>query len=440
VRRHIRGSGVAVASLAVLLSAVPAAAQPAAPAPGESNTITDVPGIRVGHVTKRGDGYLTGVTVVHAPEGARVGSDIRGGAPGTRETDLTDPRNAVQRANAVLLTGGSAYGWDSAAGVMQWLEEHNQGFRVGSQPGQVVPIVPGAVIYDLGRGGNFKARPTAEDGYAAIDAATDAPVQQGVVGGGTGAQTGGLKGGVGSASVVLADGTTVGAIVLVNAAGSTVDPDTCELLGARLELANEFGNLRRPAPGQCPGAQNERNEQSLNTTIAAIATDAPLDKAQLQKMAGIAHDGMARAISPVHTLSDGDSVFTLSTSHDEPLDIEADRGRINQVYNAAADTLTRAIVHAMLNAETVGNRRAYCDVYPTACAGTEAPGQQKRRGEVVAPVAQQPPSGDAPGLRLAAGRVPDAALLGTGLLLLAAAGGVLALRQRRHGPAGVRLR
>src|SRR5688572_18602511 len=192
--------------------------------PGPHNALTDVPGLRVGHAALDGPGALSGTTVVLAPEGGAVaGADVRGAAPGTRETDLLHPGATAQRVHAVLLSGGSAYGLAAAGGVMARLEAAGIGFPV---TGGVVPLVPGAVVFDLGRGGDFTARPDAATGAAAYDAASDGPVRQGVVGAGTGAQAGGLKGGIGTASVVLDGGAVVAALAVVNAAGSPVDLTT----------------------------------------------------------------------------------------------------------------------------------------------------------------------------------------------------------------------
>ncbi|MCQ4213967.1 P1 family peptidase, partial [Streptomyces longispororuber] len=200
------------------------------------DALTDVAGLRVGHATRTGGGFLTGTTVVLAPAGGAVTAvDVRGGGPGTRETDALDPRNLVQRIEAVVLTGGSAFGLDSASGVVAWLEEQGRGVRVGPDPAQVVPVVPAACVFDLGRGGDWRARPDAATGLDAVRAAaaTDphAPVPEGSVGAGTGALVGKVRGGVGTASTVLDSGITVGALVVANAAGSAVDPATGALYG-----------------------------------------------------------------------------------------------------------------------------------------------------------------------------------------------------------------
>lgn len=282
--------------------------------------LTDVAGLRVGHAALTGNGCLSGATVVLAPEGGMVAAvDVRGGGPGTKETDALDPRNVVQRIDAVVLTGGSAYGLDSASGVMAWLEEQGRGIRVGDHASHVVPVVPAACIFDLGRGGDFRARPNAATGRAAAEAAaasvSGAPVSTGCVGAGAGAVVGGLKGGVGTASTVLSSGITVAALVVVNAVGSALDPLTGVLYGDFFA-----GRVRYPDPRVHEAAQRRLAETTahsvpppLNTTLAVVATDAALTRAQAQKLAGVAHDGIARAVRPVHLLNDGDTVFALAT-------------------------------------------------------------------------------------------------------------------------------
>ncbi|MFI8005537.1 P1 family peptidase [Streptomyces sp. NPDC086010] len=333
------------------------------PAPGPLDALTDVAGIRVGHARVPGERALSGTTVVLAPRGGAVAAvDVRGGGPGTRETDALDPRNLVQRVDAIVLTGGSAYGLDAASGVMAWLEEQGRGVRVGADPAQVVPVVPAACLFDLGRGGDWRARPDASTGRAAVEAAasTDpgAPVPEGSVGAGTGAVAGRLKGGVGTASLRLASGATVAALAVVNAAGSVLDPRTGALYG-------EYGAAEpsvRPDPavhaaaGRRLAEIEEARRDSLdgdgvegglpfNTTIAVVATDSALTRAQAQKLAGVAHDGLARAVRPVHLLTDGDTVFTLATGR-VPLPPES-VAVLNELLAAAADVLARAIVKAV---------------------------------------------------------------------------------------------
>ncbi|MFC9065879.1 MULTISPECIES: P1 family peptidase [Streptomyces] len=368
---------------------------------GPADALTDVPGIRVGHAQRIGDGWLTGVTVVLAPEGGAVGAvDVRGGGPGTRETDVLDPRNLVEKVNAVVLTGGSAFGLDSASGVMSWLEEQGRGYQVGPGPGQVVPIVPAAVLFDLGRGGDWHARPDAALGRAAVqDAAAGpagpgTPVAMGTVGAGTGATTGAgtapgegegggspggqpkLKGGVGTASTVLPNGVTVAALVAVNAAGSPIDPDTGAFYGedpgARPPTPEQHARARRLL-AEAHHASTHRSptagDPPLNTTLAVVATDAVLTPAQAQKLAGTAHDGLARAVRPVHLMTDGDTVFALATG-DRPLTypdgtppdprwpIESGL-LLSELLAAGADVLSRAVVkgiRAARGTDTPGGR------------------------------------------------------------------------------------
>ncbi|MEU0739107.1 P1 family peptidase [Streptomyces sp. NPDC006134] len=317
------------------------------------DALTDVAGLRVGHATRTGDGWLTGTTVVLAPPGGVVAAvDVRGGGPGTKETDALDPRNVVRTVDAVVLTGGSAYGLDAAAGVMAWLEEQGRGVRVGPDPAHVVPVVPAACVFDLGRGGDFKARPGAATGRAAVEAAAastpGAPVAQGCVGAGTGAVVGLLKGGVGTASTVLPSGITVAALVVANAAGSVMDPETGVLYGELFQgrrVDYPEAGVHEAARRRLAEAAERNAPPPLNTTLAVVATDADLSKAQAQKLAGTAHDGIARAVRPVHLLNDGDTVFALATGG-RPVD-PGQPLALNEVLAAGADVVTRAIVRAV---------------------------------------------------------------------------------------------
>ncbi|WP_326689780.1 MULTISPECIES: P1 family peptidase [unclassified Streptomyces] len=340
------------------------------------DALTDVPGLRVGHAQRTDDGWLTGTTVVLTPEnGAVAGVDARGGAPGTRETDALDPKNIVERIHAVVLSGGSAFGLDAASGVMAWLEEQSRGVRVGPDPSQVVPVVPAAVIFDLGRGGRWKARPDASLGRKAVEEAAatapGAPVAEGCVGAGTGAVVGGLKGGIGTASTTLPSGAVVGVLVALNAAGSATDPATGALYG---ELTG--GVPRIPTEDEHAEAEMllaEAREETgrrtagslrptLNTTLAVVATDASLTRPQAQRLAGSAHDGLARAVRPIHLMHDGDAVFALSTGERQPVE-----GEFNDVLAAGADVVTRAVVKAVRAAEGVdgpgGVFPSYRDLY-----------------------------------------------------------------------------
>lgn len=324
------------------------------PRPGRHNAITDVAGVRVGHCTRDEPGWLTGVSVVLPPPGTVGGVDVRGGGPGTRETDLLDPRNLVDRVDAVVLAGGSAFGLSTADGVIAAAYADELGWPVG--PGeQRVPIVPSAILFDLGRAGTWLHHPGPADGAAAYAAASDGPVAQGSVGAGTGALAGGLRSGLGSASVRLDSGHTVGALVVCNAIGSPVDLRTGGLSALARGLDGEFDGIPQPDPGltaayaaQLAAARAAWSAGSA-TTLAVVATDAALTKAQCHKLAGVAHDGFARALSPVHTTFDGDTVFALATGQQGvpgPIDLV-------DLQTGAADCVTRAIGHAMLAATSV---------------------------------------------------------------------------------------
>ncbi|MEV5079004.1 P1 family peptidase [Streptomyces sp. NPDC056159] len=336
------------------------------------DALTDVEGVRVGHATRTGGGWLTGTTVVLAPEGGAVAAvEVRGGGPGTKETDALDPRNLVRTVEAVVLTGGSAYGLDAASGVMAWLEERGRGVRVGPDPSHVVPVVPAACVFDLGRGGNFRARPDAVTGRAAVEAAAASEVggrvPEGCVGAGTGAAVGPLKGGVGTASAVLDSGITVAALAVANAVGSAVDPETGVLYGELFQGPVDYPDARvhEAARRRLAEAASRNAPPPLNTTLAVVATDADLTKAQAQKLAGTAHDGIARAVRPVHLLNDGDTVFALATGA-RPLDPGSPLA-LNEILAAGADQVTRAIVRAVRAAEAVtgpgGEWPAYEELY-----------------------------------------------------------------------------
>lgn len=305
-------------------------------------SITEVPGIEVGHFTD--PRRPTGCTAVLAREGAVAGVDVRGAAPGTRETDLLDPSNLVQQVHAIVLAGGSAWGLEAATGAVQWLEEQGVGFNVGVGR---LPIVPSAVLFDL-LVGDMRIRPDAEAGYAACAAAGRRRPAEGNVGAGTGAAVGkifgidrAMKGGVGTASLTVA-GVTMGALVACNALGDVIDPDTGAVVaGARTRNGRSLLDSRRallrgePPKPLLPGT---------NTTLAVLATDAVLSKAQAHRLAVSGHDGLARAINPVHTPSDGDTVFALAT------------GRASQspgmmvLATLAAEVTARATLNAVLAA------------------------------------------------------------------------------------------
>jgi L-aminopeptidase/D-esterase-like protein len=334
-----------------------------------AGSITDVGGIAVGHVTAARRGWRTGTTVVVAPDGAVGGVDVRGGGPGTHETDLLRPENLVHHVHAICLTGGSAYGLAAATGVMTALEARGIGFPVGAEGNDVVPIVPAAVIYDLGRGGVFGNRPDGEFGRRATVAARRRAPAQGSVGAGTGAMAGGLQGGIGTASVTLSDGTVVGAIAVVNSAGSVIDPTT----GLPWESSGQ--GLRRPS--RADRAALEAHWVSLrpplNTTIGVVATSIALTKAECHKFASVAHDGLARAIRPAHSMFDGDTIFGLSTGADAPVAVTdglSARERaavLNPVFEAGASCFATACTRAVLLASShPGGPPAYRDLCPSA--------------------------------------------------------------------------
>lgn len=346
---------VTLATAATVSTQVQSTVKPMAPEKG----LTQVGGLRVGHhtLTER----PTGCTVVLVEGAGAVGGvSQRGAAPGTRETDLLDPLNMVERINAIVLTGGSAYGLDAAQGVVRYLEERKIGYSIA---GTVVPIVPAAVLMDLGFGGNSTIRPTADCGYRAATTASSGPVEEGNVGAGAGATVGKLrsgreramKAGIGSASISLSNGLVVGAIVAVNAVGDVIDPTTGALVaGIRTDdgkrLADARVLLRSPAPAISapqPGA---------NTTIAIVATNARLTKSQISRVALMADDGLARAVVPSHTVADGDTVFSLATA---TWTGEAD---VTTIGALAADALSEAIVRAAVQATSSGGLPAARDL------------------------------------------------------------------------------
>ena len=278
---------------------------------GDAGSITRVAGIEVGHFTDTR--RPTGCTVVMAREGAVAGVDVRGAAPGTRETDLLHPSNLVDKVHAIMLAGGSAWGLEAATGAVRWLEERGVGLDVAVGR---LPIVPAAVLFDL-LVGDMRIRPDAVAGYAACAAASDVDPAEGNVGAGAGAVVGkvfgiqhAMKGGVGTASVTV-DGVTVGALIACNALGDVIDPDTAQVMaGARTDDGRALRDTRRALlRGQPP----QPLLAGTNTTIGVVATDAILTKAQAHRLAIAAHDGLARSINPVHTMSDGDTLFSLGT-------------------------------------------------------------------------------------------------------------------------------
>ena len=321
----------------------------------DAKGITQVSGIRVGHFTLPGG--LTGCTVVLADgDGAVGGVAQRGGAPGTRETDLLDPTNLVERVNAIVLSGGSAFGLDAAQGVVKYLEEKNVGFKTSAG---VVPIVPSAILFDLGFAGN-KARPTADCGYKAAGAAASGPVAEGNVGAGAGATVGKIgggrmpmKSGIGSAAIALPNGLVVGAIVAVNAVGDVIDPSNGAVVAGARDASGKLADARKVLRG---GSQTTSPRPGENTTIGVVATNAKLTKAQATRMALMADDGLARALFPSHTLGDGDTVFALATgSWNGTADV-------SNVGALAADVMAEAIVRAAVMAKSAGGLPSASDL------------------------------------------------------------------------------
>lgn len=316
--------------------------------------ITDVPGVEVGHA--QDERALTGCTVVLCRRGAVAGVDVRGGAPGTRETDLLDPTNLVQRVHAILLAGGSAFGLDAATGVMRYLAERKIGFRTAAA---AIPIVPAAIIFDLGLGSK-DLRPDAAMGYDACRVASRGPMREGNVGAGTGASVGKLfgtalamKSGIGTASMKIGS-MVVGAMVVVNSLGDVIDPDTGQLVaGLR---SGRLGPLRiggtdylantQAAMRTVPGRTALRIAQHTNTAVGVVATNAVLNKAEATKVAQMAQDGVARSIRPVHTMLDGDTIFALSTGRV--------RSNVTAVGAFAAEVVAQAVLRAVRLAASAG--------------------------------------------------------------------------------------
>jgi len=308
-----------------------------------SSSITDVAGIKVGHFTD--SRRPTGCTVILTEAGAVAGVDVRGAAPGTRETELLSPLNAVEQVHAVLLAGGSAFGLDAAGGVMRWLDERGIGVQVGPVR---VPIVPAAILFDLWVG-DARIRPDAAAGYAACEAASAEPPAEGTVGAGAGASVGKLfgieramRGGVGCASVRVG-GVTVAALVVVNAVGDVVDPRSGAVVaGARTEDGlGLLGTMQALLRGEVP----TQLQAGAATTIGVVATDAVLTKAQANKLAQMAHDGLARSINPVHTLTDGDTLFALATGR------SGRSPHLTLLGAVAAEVMATAVLRGVMQAQ-----------------------------------------------------------------------------------------
>jgi L-aminopeptidase/D-esterase-like protein len=332
--------------------------QPTQPMQSSEGWITDVDGIKVGHFTDAR--RPTGCTVVLYEQGAVAGVDVRGSAPGTRETDLLKPVNLVDRVNAVVLSGGSAFGLDSATGVMRWLEEHDAGFATGAGK---VPIVPAAILYDLGVG-DPKIRPTAESGYQACRSAGVGPVAEGNVGAGAGATVGKLaagramKGGIGTASIKLSNGLVVAAIVAVNCTGDVVDPHTGKIVaGARTADGHAFVDIAQSfRAGRGVALATARGGAGESTTIGVVATNARFDKTQMTKIAEMAHDGLARTINPAHTPYDGDTLFAMTTGRSTVA------ANLTAIGALAAEVVSDAILRGVRKATSIPGYTAARDL------------------------------------------------------------------------------
>ena len=327
---------------------------------GKKNALTDIKGILVGQYTDTD--AVCGVTVVICPEGAVAGVDVRGSAPGTRETDLLSPLNLVDKVQAVVLSGGSVFGLAAADGAVRWLADHGIGFPL--EKGYVAPIVPAAVLYDLGRGSNFIPPINADWGFRTCRAAHKGEISTGSVGAGTGALSGGIKGGLGTASLILDSDITVAALVAVNSYGSVINPSNGHPWDIEMEMDGEFGEqasraVRLPSPSETgPGR---------NTTLGLVATDASLNKSQALKIAQMAHDGLARAIRPAHTMFDGDTLFCLATGQKKLPELPGffvapQAQAINELGHAAAECMSRAIICGILTARSLAGMTAFRDL------------------------------------------------------------------------------
>lgn len=319
-------------------------------------TLTSVEGLLVGHQTR--EDRPTGCTVIVAPDGATAGAAVRGAAPGTRDIALLEPANTVQQIHAITLSGGSAFGLASADGVMRRLRETGIGFEI---PGGPVPIVPAAILFDLNVGEGASA-PTGDDGFAATRRASAEPVEQGCVGAGAGATIGKLgfgrpmKGGIGSAGFRFDDGTVVAALIATNGLGDIRDPRTGELVAGAIDQEGNFVDAEaRFLSGERPGRGSGEGQ---NTTIGVIATNRTLDKVQCHRLAGVAHDGLARAIVPAHTRMDGDTLFFLATNKG-PAVRNDEFGRID---TAVAAAVSAAILSAVRHATSVAGYTAVRDL------------------------------------------------------------------------------
>lgn len=332
-------------------------------------SLTDVAGIRIGHFERSNRNWRTGTTVVLADQPVTAGVDVRGGGPGTREIDALSPMNLVEQIDAVCLSGGSAFGLRSADGVVDELADRGKGFRVGPQDHQVVPVVPAAVIFDLGRGGHFRHHPDADFGRRATKKASHSERRRGSIGAGTGAIAGGLAGGVGmaSAKLQLADASgkltevTVAALCVVNARGSLINPSTGRTWESHPAIKTPTAQDRNALSEHLGNVTSA----SLNTTIGVVATDVRLDRAEATRLAMSTHDGLSRSIRPVHTLADGDTMFSMATG---AITLSANDRTValSSLAELAADLTALACVDAIVHATQTPSVPSYTSLCPSA--------------------------------------------------------------------------
>lgn len=322
------------------------------PLQSQTGWITDVDGIKVGHLTD--SRRPTGCTVVFHENGLIGGVDVRGAAPATRETDALSPLNVVDKIQGIVLSGGSAFGLDTATGVMRWMEEHGKGFPFG---GSFVPVVPAAAVFDLSVG-DAKIRPDADAGYKACHAAKSGAVEEGTIGAGAGCTVGKagggkpMKGGIGTSSIKLPNGLVIGAIVAVNCAGDVIDPKTGKIVAAgrtpdgkgfvsAIDAYKSGRGLVRPGE---------------NSTIGIVATNAALSKSEMTKIAQMAHDGLARCINPIHTMVDGDTIFAISTA------TSTVRANLSAIGALAAEAISDAVLRGVMKAKSVPGFPSYQEI------------------------------------------------------------------------------
>ena len=337
--------------------------------PADLGSLTDVAGIRVGHYDRSNRNWRTGTTVVLAEHPVTAGVDVRGGGPGTRETDALSPMNLVDKVDAICLSGGSAYGLRAADGVVDELADRERGFRVGPEAHQVVPVIPSAVIFDLGRGGHFRHHPDAEFGRRATRSASARERRRGSIGAGTGAVAGGLRGGIGMASATIdipigdekVSNVTIAALCVVNARGSLIDPSSGRAWEPHPRLKSPSSADRQRYAEHVDSVKTA----SFNTTIGVVATDAQIDRSEATRLAMSSHDGLARSIRPVHTLADGDTMFAMATGSVDIDSLERTLA-LSRLSEVAADVTALACIDAIVHAEPMADMPSYTSLCPSA--------------------------------------------------------------------------